>query len=57
MITGAFEKSFLEALYISDHDHEKAYGDPKVAKEMKQDELVKKLQCGLNYLDLGGCDL
>lgn len=50
----SFETTFLQSLFISDYDYEMKYGDQKVAKEMKQDQLVKKLHCGLKYLNLGG---
>ena len=54
--TGQFD-TLLNNFYISDHDHEVTYGDSKVAKEMTKGQLEKKLQFGLEKLDLRNCDL
>jgi hypothetical protein len=43
---------FFDAMYISDRDHEFLYGDKKIAEDMTKDQLVKKLHCGLKYLNL-----
>ena len=48
---------FLGGFYVSDKDHEVWYGDAKVANEMKLEELVPKLHCGLKYLDIRGSTL
>ena len=32
--------------------HEQWYGEAKIAAEMKHDQLVKKIQCGLTTLNL-----
>jgi len=44
---------FIKAMMISEKDHEEAYGDKNVAKEMKHNQLVQKLYCGLETLDMG----
>mmetsp|Transcript_34673 Transcript_34673/g.53118 ORF Transcript_34673/g.53118 Transcript_34673/m.53118 type:complete len:432 (-) Transcript_34673:998-2293(-) len=49
--------NFLQHFYISEHCHEQWYGDSKVAKEMKNDQLEKKLHCGLSYLNFEGSAL
>ena len=56
LIAGQFEQ-LIDAMYISDMNHEEKYGDPKVANEMKQEQLVKKFHCGLKYLNLNSCNL
>lgn len=45
---------FLDALYISDKEHEEWYGDAKIASQMTHDQLEKNLHCGLAYLNLIG---
>lgn len=49
--------SFLGSLWISDKDHEETYGEKSVASEMKQDQLTKKLHCGLEHLSADFGDL
>lgn len=48
-------QDFLSSFRVSEKQHEEWYGELKVANEMKHDQLVKKLYCGLQFLDLGGC--
>jgi Leucine-rich repeat (LRR) protein len=38
---------------VSDHDHELWYGDKKIAKEMTKEQLEKKFEFGLQYLNIG----
>lgn len=53
----AILETFLSGFYISDKQHEDWYGDAKIAKEMKLQELTPKLHCGLKYLDIRGSSL
>ena len=39
-------------MYISDKDHELWYGDSKLAGEMKEGELVKRLHTNLTFLNI-----
>ena len=39
-------------MYISDKDHELWYGDSKLASEMKEGELVRRLHTKLTYLNI-----
>ena len=45
-------RRFFNSFKISEQDHERWYGEEKVAKEMKLEQLEAKLFCGLKYLDL-----
>jgi hypothetical protein len=46
-------KSFLEWFKVSDYDQEMWYGDKKIAKEMTKEQLEKKLEFGLEYINIG----
>jgi len=48
-----FFKNFLENFRISDYDHEMWYGDKKIAKDMNKNQLDKKFEFGLHYLNVG----
>ena len=45
-------EQFFDALRISDYDHEMWYGEEKVAKDMKLQQLDKKFFCGLKSLNI-----
>lgn len=42
---------------MSDHDQELWYGDKKIAKEMTKDQLEKKFEFGLEFLNVGNSAL
>jgi hypothetical protein len=44
---------FFQSFRVSDEMHENWYGDKKIAKEMKKEQLEVKTQFGLQYLNLG----
>lgn len=46
-------EEFFESFMISEKDHEMWYGEEKVAKDMKKEQLVRKFHFGLKQLDLG----
>lgn len=43
---------FLEAMRISDYDHEMWYGDKKIAKEMTKEQLDVVFHCKIKYLNV-----
>jgi len=49
--------SFIAAFWISEQDHENAYGDPNAAAKMKKDQLERQLNFKLDHLDLGFSNL
>jgi hypothetical protein len=48
--------AWFGSFLISDQDHEKWYGEKKVADDMEKDQLVKKWHFGLHNLDMEGCN-
>lgn len=53
----SFNSYFAEKLLVSDKDHEDWYGDAKVSKEMKGEQLVQKFYFGLTFLDIQGSNM
>jgi hypothetical protein len=50
-------ENFILNMKISDKDQEDWYGDRKVAKEMKGDQLEKNYHFGLKSVDMGNCSI
>jgi hypothetical protein len=42
----------LNGFRISEKEHEEWYGDTKLAKEMKEEQLERETHCSLKFLDL-----
>ena len=45
--------AFLNNFSVSDYDAEMWYGDKKIAKDMEKEQLEKKFEFGLTYLNIG----
>jgi len=57
VITNWFKQSitflqFVNALYISNKDHELMYGDKKLAKEMEKADIERHMHCNIKFLNM-----
>ena len=50
-------RSFWDALWVSDYDHEVWYGDPVEAAKMFGNQRERKFQCGLTQVHFGNINL